>query len=108
MLLVAEPTRRDLISDALQLDMPEIYLTGKARAREFKYRQMDREMRTAFQKAMQDEWQSFQNFDALRPLTQEESDYVKKQGVVPTKMRWVFTDKKDRLRVSKPSLPLEA
>ena len=51
---------------------------------------------------------SFQNFDALRPLTKEEINYVKKHNVTPTKMRWVLTDKNERLRVSKPNLPLKA
>eukprot|EP00969_Alexandrium_andersonii_P244186 10789515-Alexandrium_andersonii.AAC.1 len=64
--------------------------------------------RKEFARAMSSEWQSFQNFDALRPLSQEEREYMAEHSVKPVKMRWVFTDKHERLRVAKPSLPLKA
>ena len=111
--LVSDPSTCSLRADALRLNAfddhePSVFLTGRAQAREFRYRTMDHATRGEFHKAMCSEWTSFQNFDALRPLTKEEADYVNQHEVVPTKMRWVFTDKNDRLRVSKPSLPLKA
>eukprot|EP00969_Alexandrium_andersonii_P076763 3384663-Alexandrium_andersonii.AAC.1 len=58
----------DLVADALRPDkIPTIYLTGKARAREFRFKEMDYDTRKGFERAMTSEWQSFQNFDALRP-----------------------------------------
>ena len=106
---VSEPSTYRLAADALRLqepyeDEPSVFLTGRARAREFKYREMGKPTKNLFHKAMTQEWTSFQNFDALRPLTKEEINYVKKHNVTPTKMRWVLTDKNERLRVSKPNL----
>ena len=111
--IVSDPSTYRLAADALRLqefydDEPSVFLTGRARTREFKYREMDKTTRDTFHKAMTQEWTSFQNFDALRPLTQEEIAYVKEHDITPTKMRWVLTDKNERLRVSKPSLPLKA
>ena len=109
------PTLDELAADALRFygnhreaGEPSVFLTGRARSREFKYRSMDNSTRNEFHKAMSSEWQSFQNFDALRPLTKEEKDYVKENGIAPVKMRWVLTDKNDRLRAAKPNLPLHA
>ena len=109
--IVSEPNTYRLAADALRLqepyeDEPSVFLTGRARAREFRYREMDKDTRNSFHKAMTQEWTSFQNFDALRPLTQEEIAYVKEHNIMPTKMRWVLMDKNERLRVSKPNLSL--
>ena len=60
---------------------PSVFLTGRARSREFKYRSMDNSTRNEFHKAMSSEWQSFQNFDALRPLTKEERGHVYQNGI---------------------------
>ena len=89
--VVSEPNTYRLAADALRLqepyeDEPSVFLTGRARACEFKYREMDKAKRDMFHKAMTQEWTSFQNFDALRPLTKEETDYVKKHNITPAKM----------------------
>jgi len=110
--LVSDPGTCSLVADALRLrgvdDVPSVFLTGRAQMREFKYRSMNTPTREAFNKAMRDEWQNFLNFDAIRPLTLEETSYIKENDTVPVKMRWILTDKNDRLRSSKPSLPLKA
>ena len=110
--LVSDPSTCSLVADALRLhgvdDLPSVFLTGRAQMREFKYRSMDSHTREAFVTAMRAEWTSFMNFDAMRPLTKEETSYVTENDITPVKMRWVLTDKNDRLRIAKPSLPLKA
>eukprot|EP00969_Alexandrium_andersonii_P159070 7027436-Alexandrium_andersonii.AAC.1 len=61
-----------MASEALRLgEIPKICLAGKARAREFKFAGMDCDARKEFARESS-ERQPARNFDACRPLSQEE------------------------------------
>ena len=74
------------------------YMTGKAAKSEINIRQLDPSDRARFDVSMQKEWTSWQCFDAVQELSEEEINSLPPETkIIGT--RWVHTDKNSKPRL---------
>ena len=87
----------------------EAYLVGAAKSKEVSLQSLTESDRPKYDESMAKEWANWQRFEAVVPLSAEEEKQIKEAGTRVIGMRWVHTDKNERLRMkSKASLPILA